>query len=82
MSMSMSKQLVHILVRVCVRVRVCVCVRVCVHVHVHVLYKCWNAGLSGIQSVWYRNGKTNDARTDPVPDQPDAVQHFLVQYRT
>jgi hypothetical protein len=26
--------------------------------------------------------KTNSTGTDPVPDQADAVQHFLVRYRT
>jgi hypothetical protein len=66
-----------------VRVRVRVCVRVCVRVHVHVrVYKCPNARLSGIQSVWYRTGKTNDAGNSPVPDQAKAVRHFLVRYRT
>jgi hypothetical protein len=49
-----------------VLVRVCVCV-----------YKCRNAGLSSIRSVRYRNEKTNDAGTDPVPDQADAVRLFL-----
>ncbi len=72
-------------VRFCVRVRVRVCVRFHVHVHVHVrvrVYKCQNAGLSGIRSVWYRTEKTNDARNSPVPDLAKAVRHFLVWYRT
>jgi hypothetical protein len=56
----------------CVRVRVGVRVRVRVHV-----YKCRNAGLTGIRSVWYRNEKTNNAGTGPVPDQAKAVWHFL-----
>jgi hypothetical protein len=65
---------VHIRVRFRVRFRV----RVCVHVRVRVrVYKCWNAGLSGIRSVWYRNEKTNDAGNGPVPDQAKAVQHFF-----
>jgi hypothetical protein len=61
-----------------VRVRVCVCVRVhvCGGVRVRV-YKCRNAGLSGIRSVWYRNEKINDAGTGPVPDQAKAVRHFF-----
>ncbi len=58
----------------CVRVRVRLCVRVRVHVRVH---KCRNAGLSGIQSVRYRNKKTNDAGTGPVPDQTKVVRHFF-----
>jgi hypothetical protein len=62
----------------CVHVSVRVRVRVRVGVHVRVrMYKCRNAGLSGIQSVRYRNDKTNDAGTDPVPDQADAVRHFF-----
>jgi hypothetical protein len=62
----------------CVRVIVRVRVRVRVGVHVHVrMHKCRNAGLSGIRSVRYQNDKTNDAGTDPVPDQADAVRHFF-----
>jgi hypothetical protein len=53
-------------------------VRVCVRVRVRV-YKCRNAGLPGIRSVLYRNEKTNDAGTGPVPDQSKAVWHFLVR---
>ncbi len=54
-------------------------VRVQVRVRLHVqvcVYKCVNAGLSGIRSVRYRNKKTNDAGTGPVPDQTKAVQLF------
>ncbi len=54
-------------------------------VRVRVLvYKCRNARLSSIWSVWYRNKKkTNDAGTGLVPDQAKAVWHFfLVRYRT
>ncbi len=58
------------------RVRVRVRVRVCVRVRVRV-YKCWNAGLSGIRSVRYRTGKTNDGGNSPVPDQAKAVRHFF-----
>ncbi len=53
-----------------VRVRVHVRVRVCV-------YKCRNAGLSGIRSVQYQNIKTYDAGTGPVLDQTEAVRHFF-----
>jgi hypothetical protein len=63
-------------VRVRFRVRVHVRVRVLVCVRVHV-YKCWNAGLSGIRSVWYQTGKTNDAGNSPVPDQAKAVRHLF-----
>jgi hypothetical protein len=65
---------------------VCVCggVGVCVGVFVYVrvcarvrVYKCRNAGLSGIRSVQYPNQKTNDARTGPVPDQTKAVRPFF-----
>jgi hypothetical protein len=50
-----------------------------VHVRVRVrVYKCGNAELSGIRSVWYRTEKTNDAGTGPVPDQAKAVRHFFV----
>jgi hypothetical protein len=59
-----------------VRVRVHVRVRVRVRVHVRV-YKCRNAGLSGIRSVRYRNEKTNDAGNGPVPDQAKAIWHFF-----
>jgi hypothetical protein len=56
----------------------CQCVRVRVHVRVRVrMYKCGNVGLSGIRSVRYRNDKNNDAGTDPVPNQADAVRHFF-----
>jgi hypothetical protein len=78
--------------QVCVRVRVGVCVSVCVHVRVRVLvrvrvrvhvrvhvYKCQNAGLSGIRSVRYRTEKTNDAGNGPVQDQAKAVRHFFGQ---
>ncbi len=87
---------VHVLscsAQVCVRVRVCVRVhvrvrvrfhlRVCVRVHVSVrVYKCRNAGLSGIRSVRYQTEKTNNAGNSPVPDLAKAVRHFLVRYRT
>ncbi len=63
-------------VRVRVRVRVHVLVRVRVRVRVRV-YKCRNAGLSGIRSVRYRTEKTNDAGNSPVPDQAKAVRHFF-----
>jgi hypothetical protein len=44
-----------------------------VHERVRVrVYKCRNAGLSGIRSVRYRNKKTNDAGTGPVPKIIDA----------
>jgi hypothetical protein len=79
----------HTYVGVCVCVFVCqssyVCrgVGVCVYVCACVCkYKCRNAGLSDIRSVRYQNEKTNDARTGPVPDQAEAVRHFLVQHRT
>jgi hypothetical protein len=62
-----------------VRVRVRVRVRMRVRVRV---YKCRNAELSGIRSVWYRTEKTNDAGTGPVLDQAKAVRHFFVRYRT
>ncbi len=58
-----------------VRVRVRGGVRVRVRV-----YKCQDAGLSSIRSVRYRNEKTNDAGTGPVPDQAKAVRLFLVRY--
>jgi hypothetical protein len=49
-----------------------------VHVHVRVrVYKCRNAGLSGIGSIRYQNEKTNDAGTGAVPDQAKAVRHFF-----
>jgi hypothetical protein len=64
---------VRVRVHVRVRVRVSVCVRV---------YKCRNAGLSGIRSVRYQIEKTNDAGNSLVPDQAKAVRHFLVQYQT
>jgi hypothetical protein len=73
-------------VRVRVRVRVRGGVRVHVRVHVRVrvrvsvrvrVYKCRNAGLSGIRSVRYRTEKTNDAGNSPVPDQAKAVRHFI-----
>jgi hypothetical protein len=67
---------VRVRVRVRVHVRVRFRVRVCVHVRVRV-YKCRNAGLSGIRSVRYRNEKTNYAGNGPVPDQAKAVQHFF-----
>ncbi len=50
--------------------------RVYVHIRVRV-YKCLNAELSGIQSVQYRNEKTNDAGTGPVPDHTKAVRHLF-----
>jgi hypothetical protein len=59
-------------VRVRVRVRVRVCVRV---------YKCRNAGLSGIRSVRYRNEKTNDAGNGPVLDQAQAIRHLFGSVR-
>jgi hypothetical protein len=74
-SMFLSMFMPHITgvyVRMCVDVQVRVCVRVRVR-----MYKCWNAGLSGIQSVRYQNEKTNDAGTGLVPDQAKAVQHFF-----
>ncbi len=40
-------------------------VRMRVRVRVRV-YKCRNAGLFGIRSVWYRTGKTNDAGNSQV----------------
>ncbi len=46
--------------------------------HVRV-YKRWNAGLSGIRSVQYRNEKTNDAETSPVPDPTDEVRHYRTE---
>ncbi len=55
---------------------VCVCEGVFVGVFMCV-FVCINAGLSGIRSVWYRNKKTNDAVTGPVPDQAKAVRHFF-----
>ncbi len=70
--MSMLNVHVHAAHHRCVRVRGGVRVRV----HVRV-YKCRNAGLIGVQSVRYRNEKTNDARKDPVPDQAKAVRHFF-----
>jgi hypothetical protein len=51
----------------CVRVSVRGGVRVRVGVHLRVrMYKCRNAGLSGILSVRYQNDKTNDAGTGPA----------------
>ncbi len=50
--------------------------RVRVRVRVRV-YKCWNAGLSGIRSVRYRNEKTSDAGNGPEPDQAKAVRQFF-----
>jgi hypothetical protein len=98
MSMLLIHVPVHVLscsAQVCVRVRVRVCggvhvrvrvrfhLRVCVRVHLRVhVYKCWNAGLSGIRSVRYQTEKTNDAGNSPVPDLAKAVRHFLVRYRT
>ncbi len=64
---------VRVRVRVCVRVRLRVCVRV---------YKCLNAGLSGIRSVRYRNKKNYRCRDSSGPDQAKAVRHFFVWYRT
>jgi hypothetical protein len=51
-------------------------VRVRVRVRVHV-YKCRNAGLSGIRSVQYRIEKTKDAGNGLVPDQAQAVRLFF-----
>jgi hypothetical protein len=71
---------VHVPVHVHAAHHRCVCVFVYVFTFV-----CINArigGLCGIQSVRYRNEKTNDAGTSPVSDQAKAVQHFLVRYRT
>ncbi len=54
------------------------CVRVRVQVRVRIrVYKCRNAGLTGIQSVRYWNERTYDAWTGPVPDQAKAVWHFF-----
>ncbi len=64
--------------QVCVRVRIHVQVRVRVRVPVRVrVYKCRNAGLSGIRSVRYQTEKTNDAGNSPVPDQAKAVWYFF-----
>jgi hypothetical protein len=41
------------------------------------VFVCMNAGLTGIGSVRYRNEKTNDAGTGPIPDQAKAVRHFF-----
>jgi hypothetical protein len=61
-----------------VRVRGGVRVRVYVRVRVRVcVYKCRNAGLSGIRSVRCRTKKTNDAGNSPVQDQAKAVRHFF-----
>jgi hypothetical protein len=46
------------------------------------VYKCRNAGLSGIRAVRYQNEKTNDAGTGPVLDQAKAFRHFLFRYWT
>ncbi len=74
---------VRVRVRVRVRVHVRVRVRVRVRFRVRVrVYKCQNAGLSGIRSVRYRTEKTNDAGNSPVPDQAKASGIFLVRYRT
>ncbi len=53
-----------------------VCVRVRVRMRVRV-YKCRNAGLSGIRQSGTGMKKTNDAGTDPVLDQVGAVWHFF-----
>jgi hypothetical protein len=73
-------------VRVQVRVRVRVCFHVCVRVRVHLcvrVYKCRNAGLSGIQSVRYRTEKKL-TRLGIVQywTKPRQTGNFLVQYRT
>jgi hypothetical protein len=67
---------VRVRVRGGLRVRVHVRVRVRVRVHVRV-YKCRNAGLTGIRSVRYRTEKTNDAGNSPVPEQAKAVRQFF-----
>ncbi len=57
----------------CVRVCACVCICVGVRVHMHV-YKCRNPASD--QSTTGMK-KTNDAGTDRVPDQADAVRDFF-----
>ncbi len=76
MFLSMFSPVHHVRVRVRVHVHVRGGVRVRVHVHVRV-YKCRNDGLSGIQSVWYRTEKTNDAGNSPVPDHAKAIRYFF-----
>jgi hypothetical protein len=48
------------------------------------VFVCINAGLSGIRSVRYRNEKTNDAGTGPVPYRTKLRQSgiFWVWYQT
>jgi hypothetical protein len=74
----------------CVYVHACVCVSLCTWVRggvcmysclcarvLMLMYKCRNAGLSSIRSVWYQNKKTIGAGTGLVTDQACAVQHFF-----
>jgi hypothetical protein len=70
-------------VRVRVHVRVRFRVRVCVHVRVRVrVYKCRNAGLSGIRSVRYRNEKLTMPGMVRYRTKPRQSSIFLVRYRT
>ncbi len=65
-----------VFVGVCGGVCVCVYSYLCAHV-LMLMYKCQNAGLSSIHSVWYQNEKTSDAGTGPVTDQACTVWHFF-----
>jgi hypothetical protein len=42
---------------------------VCINFHLcKVSFKCQNAGISGIMSVWYQNEQNADAGASPLPE--------------